>query len=296
MPSEYLNALNGMPIGPNEGSCGTAMFKKETVIVSDIEHDPLWLNYKDLALQHNLRACWSKPIMATNGDVFGSFAMYYREPRNPLAADLQLLEVSTHLASIAFERNRFAEALQISEARYRTVSELTSDYVWSFHYGADGLSKTEWATGAIESITGYSVVELNAIGDWRNIVHPDYIQQDIEFHEQLVLGRNVVDEQPIIRKDGTICWLRVYAQPLWDDKHEKIIGAIGATQDITKQKLTEEALRLSESRYRTVSELTSAYVGSLSFDANNKPVTDWVTGGFESITGYTLAELNAMGD
>jgi signal transduction histidine kinase/PAS domain-containing protein len=115
LPPDYLRALDGVAIGPGVGSCGTAMFRKETVIVSDIENDPLWAAYKQLAAPHGLRACWSIPILLDGDQVLGSFAMYYREVRSPAAAEQRLINVATHLAGIALVRARREEEL----ARHR---------------------------------------------------------------------------------------------------------------------------------------------------------------------------------
>lgn len=112
LPAEYMQALDGYAIGPAVGSCGTAMYRRETVIVTDIATDPLWAPYKALALPHGLRACWSSPIALTGGGVLGTFAMYYGEVRSPDDSELRLLEVATHLASIAIERDRHERALR----------------------------------------------------------------------------------------------------------------------------------------------------------------------------------------
>jgi PAS domain S-box-containing protein len=106
LPHAYMAALEGFPIGPAVGSCGTAMFRKETVIVSDIANDPLWAPYRALVEPHGLRACWSTPIFLDREHVLGSFAMYYREVRSPFAYDMRLISVATHLAGIAIERTR----------------------------------------------------------------------------------------------------------------------------------------------------------------------------------------------
>lgn len=106
MPSEYMNALEGYPIGPAAGSCGTAMYKKEPVVVTDITTDPLWAPYKFLLEPHGFRACWSTPIVLNRETVLGSFAMYYRDVRTPGPVELQLIAVATHIAGIAIERKR----------------------------------------------------------------------------------------------------------------------------------------------------------------------------------------------
>jgi PAS domain S-box-containing protein len=111
MPRAYLDALIGLPIGPSVGSCGTAMFRRETVIVADILHDPLWGPYKDMAAQYGLRACWSIPIMHDSASVIGSFAMYYGTVRTPTADDLALIGAAAHMAGIAISRLRREEEL-----------------------------------------------------------------------------------------------------------------------------------------------------------------------------------------
>src|ERR1017187_8397275 len=83
LPAEYIKAVDGMSIGPCAGSCGTAAFRREPVFVADIASDPLWADYKHLALPHGLRACWSTPIFDAQRQVLGTFAVYHRAPRLP---------------------------------------------------------------------------------------------------------------------------------------------------------------------------------------------------------------------
>ena len=115
LPKNYTAAIDGALIGPEAGSCGTAAYRKERVIVCDIGADPLWKKYRGLALPHGLRACWSTPIFSTTREVMGTFALYSREPCKPSAEQLNLIEQMTHLAAVAIERKRAAEALQASE-------------------------------------------------------------------------------------------------------------------------------------------------------------------------------------
>ena len=112
MPPDYLAAIDGLPIGPAAGSCGTAMYRKQTVVVADIMNDPLWADYKDVAARHGLRACWSMPILLDQDTVLGSFAMYYREVRRPGDEDLSLIKAATHIAGIAIVRTRREEELR----------------------------------------------------------------------------------------------------------------------------------------------------------------------------------------
>jgi GAF domain-containing protein len=105
LPEQYVKAVNGAPIGPKVGSCGTAMYRGEPVVVTDIASDPLWEDYRDLTAGTGLRACWSTPIMSRRGKVLGSFAMYYRRPQAPTAVDARLTQIATKLAAEAIEHN-----------------------------------------------------------------------------------------------------------------------------------------------------------------------------------------------
>ena len=123
LPRAYLDALNGLKIGPKCGSCGTAAHRRQTVIVDDIGSDQLWEDCKHVALTHGLRACWSVPIASQDGRVLGTFACYYREPGFPGPEQMRLIERATHLAGIAIENNRARTELHAAETRYRTLVE-----------------------------------------------------------------------------------------------------------------------------------------------------------------------------
>jgi len=118
LPESYVQAVNGAPIGPKNGSCGTAMYLGKQVIVTDIMEDPLWEDYRPLAEMAGLRACWSTPIFSGSGKVLGSFAMYYREPQSPTGSEARLTEVATHIAGMAIEHQRAENELRASEERF----------------------------------------------------------------------------------------------------------------------------------------------------------------------------------
>lgn len=111
MPAEYSAALDGLEIGPEEGSCGSAAALNQVVIVHDIATDPKWAAYKHLALPIGLRACWSVPIRNQNGTVAGTFALYHDAPTSPNDSDLRLIEAAADLVGLAIERVRMEERL-----------------------------------------------------------------------------------------------------------------------------------------------------------------------------------------
>jgi len=104
LPAVYCRAIDGVAIGPQVGSCGTAAYRRERVIVTDISSDPLWADYRELAAQHGLCSCWSTPILSHQGAVLGTFAMYSRQIRAPDAFETDLTEMITRIAAIAIER------------------------------------------------------------------------------------------------------------------------------------------------------------------------------------------------
>jgi PAS domain S-box-containing protein len=118
LPEHYIRAVDGAPIGPKNGSCGTAMYLGKQVIVTDIFADPLWEDYRELAAASGLRACWSTPILSASGRVLGSFAMYYQQPRVPTGDEAKLTDVATHIAGLAIEHQRSTEELRASEERF----------------------------------------------------------------------------------------------------------------------------------------------------------------------------------
>jgi len=103
LPAEYNDAVEGIPIDPDVGSCGTAAHERTRIVTVDVEQDPRWAPYRELARRHGLRACWSRPILAADGGLLGTFAMYYRAPRGPSAEEIELIEVAAHLSGIAIE-------------------------------------------------------------------------------------------------------------------------------------------------------------------------------------------------
>ncbi|HYD81034.1 MAG TPA: EAL domain-containing protein [Paucimonas sp.] len=121
LPQAYNDAIDGLEIGPCAGSCGTAIHGNRPVIAADIAVDPLWENYRGLALRYGLRACWSMPIRGASGTPAGAFAIYGMEPREPDEREFALISDVTHLVGVAIEKDRIERSLQESEDRYRSV-------------------------------------------------------------------------------------------------------------------------------------------------------------------------------
>jgi two-component system cell cycle sensor histidine kinase PleC len=129
LPAAYCAAIDGLAIGPARGSCGTAAWHREPVIVEDIADDPLWAEFSELGLAHDLRACWSTPLLSRGGEVLGTFAVYRHEPHRPQPWEIQVIERLTASTAIAVQRRRFDEALLAEKQRAELASRSKSEFL-----------------------------------------------------------------------------------------------------------------------------------------------------------------------
>jgi formate hydrogenlyase transcriptional activator len=122
----FSTHVGTMSVGPKGGSCGTAVYRRESVYVTDILIDPAWDLYRDRMLPYGIRSVWSRPLFTCEGKVLGTFSINYREPRNPCANELQLIENASDITGIAIERHMKEQALQRERDRLRLLLEITS--------------------------------------------------------------------------------------------------------------------------------------------------------------------------
>ena len=140
-------------------------------------------------------------------------------------------------------RKQIEQALRESEKRYRMVSELSSDFAYSFCLESDEILKLEWVTGALSRITGFTADDLRMRGGWQSMIYPDDLQTPLDQFQALKGGQDVVVEYRILTKNGDVRWVRDYGHPLWSEEQKRVTHIYGAIQDITKSKRAEEALR-----------------------------------------------------
>lgn len=122
----FIADVGCMAVCANGASCGTAVFRKEPVYVSDILTDAIWDDYRERVLPYGIRSVWSHPLFTSQGKALGTFSINYREPRNPSARELQLIEDASHITGIAIERHLNEQALQRERDRLRLLLEITS--------------------------------------------------------------------------------------------------------------------------------------------------------------------------
>jgi PAS domain S-box-containing protein len=129
LPPEYSAAIDGAPIGPKAGSCGTAAHRGQMVVVEDIATDPLWEDYKHIALKYGLRACWSVPLIAKNGRVLGTFATYHDRPYRPHPLDLAVIDRLASYMAIAIQRSQLHADLIAARDHAEAASQAKSQFL-----------------------------------------------------------------------------------------------------------------------------------------------------------------------
>lgn len=175
-----------------------------------------------------------------------------------------------------------------SEERYRLISTVSSDYVFSSRVNEDGSLVLDWVAGAFEKMTGYSREEYVERGGWNAALHPDDSGIDQRDMEDIRKNQPVISEVRTFTKQGELRWVRVYAHPRWDEREDCLLGVYGAVQDITERKQTEEALRASENRFRTLVEQLPVITYMDRVDTFGNAL--YVSPQLEQLTGYKPQE------
>jgi PAS domain S-box-containing protein len=251
LPDFYNEAIDGIEVGAQVGSCGAAAFTGERVIVEDVLTHPNWTDFREVATKAGLRACWSEPILSSTGSVLGTFAMYYREPRGPSQSDIEYIQTSAHIAGIAIEQKRKERALRLSERTQALGQEIARLGSWSWDQRRE---EVHWSD-ELYRILGCEPQEFE--GSYETImrfVHPEDKEHFASALKSALRGEAPYDfEHRVVRADGETREVHELAQVSLDEmgKPKQVVGTI---HDITERKLAQTALQESELRLRTLIE------------------------------------------
>jgi PAS domain S-box-containing protein len=271
LPRAYVAAIDGIAVGPSVGACGTAAYRKAAVVTRDVASDPLWAEFRHLALPHGLRACWSSPVLDGDGEVMATFALYRGAPGTPGPAETELVARATHLIRIALERDRATAALQQSEARYRALVTHIPALTWL----ADNRGSTVFVSPNATQVTGSTAEELTAAGKegWYARIHPDDVATVRQRYTALEFQREPFDfEYRLRHRDGSWIWIHDCAVSTYE--RDGVVYFAGMLTDITARKQAELQLQQQRhllthlTRVATLGELSGALAHEL-----NQPLT-----------------------
>jgi two-component system, cell cycle sensor histidine kinase and response regulator CckA len=260
LPAAYNAAIDGLEVGPNEGSCGTAAFSRRAVFVNDIATDPLWEKYRALALPLGLRACWSTPVLsrrrADREVVLGTFAVYFDSIKEPDGEHREILEQAEYLVCIAIEAAVSLSELREGEARFRTFVDHATDAF--FLHAIDG-TIVDVNRNACLSL-GYTRDEL--IGALPSLFDAAATAEAIQEVMTLVAtGETASCETNYRRKDGTLFPVEVRVRA-FDDGGERQV--LSFARDISERRRAERALLDSAEALRRAQQI--ARLGNWVFD------------------------------
>ena len=280
LPREFVAAMDGVPIGIRFGSCSAAVYLARQITVADIETDALWEFRRDAARHANLRAAWSTPIVASDGQVVGTFAVYRRHPGIPSARDHELMSRMAQIAGIAIERRTAEDALRNSEAKFRGLFESMMEGV--YQTSRDG--RILVANPAFVNLMGYASAEelyetpVQALY-WYPSDRETFVRR-VESEGEL---RN--EEYILRRKDGSMVVV-LDSSRVVRDAHGCVTGFEGTLTDITERKKAETAVFQAKER----AQVTLQSIGDAVITTDSEGRIDYMNPVAESLTGWESRE------
>lgn len=233
LPQEYIAAINGLEIGVNKGSCGTAAFTKAKVIVEDINIDVRWDEYREIAQKYNLRACWSQPIFNTKNEVVATFANYYEERRSPNRWEAYAFDRSQKLLSIVLSKFEYIERIKKSNNKFRFVNQLTNDAIYEWDIVNEELT---WGDG-MRRIFGHNLdanIKYPA-SHWNGLIHPDdYERVQLSSDEFLSDSSKYFwnTNYRFLKSDDTYSYVEEMGQVIRDE-NGKALTVFGLIRDVS---------------------------------------------------------------
>lgn len=288
LPKNFNDAIEGVEIGQNVGSCGTAAFTKKKVFVTDIAHDICWIDYKELALRNDLKACWSIPILNSQNEVMATFALYYNKIKAPTLLEEKTIDRTSKLLQIILENDAKEKEIIVSNQRYEYVTKVTFDAIWDWDMITD---QVFWGENYYELFG--EMLHLNQCSDLEKIefrIHPE---------EREEISRQI--SNTIKSKENTWSFEHRYLKSnesyayvinkalIIRNSNGRAIRVIGSMQDITKQKEELQRLKLMESVITHTNDAVLITEAEPYDEPGPKII--YVNDAFTKMTGYTFEEV-----
>lgn len=245
LPESYTGALNNSPFEDNLGSCGTAMYRKQNVFSEDIENDPRWAGIRQLAAQHQLKACWSFPILNAKNEALASIGAYYKEVKSPSENEIAVFERVKNLLRIIIENKNAEAEIRLSNERYMLATKATNDAVWDWDLVKDNLF---WGEG-FRVHFGFTPDNANGnLSFWSDCIHGE--DRERVYSSLMAFVKNkkpgVWQEEYRFRNfkgDYALVFDRGF---LVFNQEGEVTRMIGSLQDITEKRELEKKLLQEE--------------------------------------------------
>lgn len=284
LPRPLIEASDGIAVGPNEGSCGTAAYERRAVVATDIATDPRWVRDKDIALENGIQACWSIPIFSSSGEVIGTFANYYRTPRAPATDELELVGACAQITGVAVERYRAEAQLKLLES---SIAHLNDMIIISDASPIDEPGpRMVFVNDALLRQTGYTREEL--IGKSPRLFQGELTQRSEldRIHDALAMRQPVRAELINYTRDGRQFWVELDITTI-NDARGRATHFVSVQRDITDYKRIQLAMQRSDERFQMVAKVSTDVI----WDWNLLTDELWWSEGMQSLFGHRAQDV-----